>query len=33
MASNRKVAISIAGLPCVTCQIDLARDSWTLKER
>jgi hypothetical protein len=26
MSSNREVAISVAGLPCVTRQIDLASD-------
>jgi hypothetical protein len=32
MTSNRKVAISIAGLPSITCQIDLAGDRWTLEK-
>jgi hypothetical protein len=32
MASNRKVAVSVAGLPCIACQIDLADDRWALKK-
>jgi hypothetical protein len=33
VSSNRKVAIGVAGLPCVTCQIDLASDRRTLESR
>jgi hypothetical protein len=32
MASNRKVSIGVAGLPCVTCQTDFTSDGWTLEE-
>ena len=33
MPSNRKVAVSVAGLPCIACQIDLASDRWTLGKK
>ncbi len=33
MTCNCEVAIGVAGLPRVTCQIDLTRDLWTLEKR
>jgi hypothetical protein len=31
MSGNCKVAIGVAGLPCIACQIDLASDGRTLE--